>query len=502
MFVNEAMYQGVIEIGNNLADLPEAEGGFAEYFAQTDEQDLRIQDRVLRGSTALLMENAKRWMASICKPRKNAQGKYFIDETTRSALVGGWSDYLFPIIRASFPTNPLHELVAVQPTNRRVATVVYWDWIVGKTKGRYVKGQKLFDANTGIQDSGFNFTNNVIEGESIAAIGGAGATHGGTLEYSDGGGVIAGTVRLTLDTTADGPIEFTDDGQGGFRIPATATGTIAASSVDYLTGVWTITLAGDTFSTAAGNRATYRWDSETSDSLPEVDIKITTSTVETERRAVRVRHSLEAAQDVYAEFGVSLEPNLVTGATERLNFEIARQIISEIWRVTTVASTFPIKPAVGAGYNQQDHFQDFKFNVTQASNAIWKRTQKARPNWMVVDEGAANLIESMPENMFKPAQVTGSVEGLHYIGMFLNRYRVYKDVHLDKEPGASAVGNILIGYKGTQFFEAGFVWSPYQLLYSSETLTRSNLVSEKGLASRYATKMVNPGFYTRIALSL
>ena len=103
--------------------------------------------------------------------------------------------------------------------------------------------------------------------------------------------------------------------------------------------------------------------------------------------------------------------------------------------------------------------------------------------------------------MFKRAPKPASVHGLHFIGTLQNQFRVYKDLHLDKLPGAqtnSATGNMLMGYKGNQFFEAGFVWSPYQMLYSTPTTTLSDFVAQKGMASRYATKMVNPDMYTRI----
>jgi len=494
----QGLYQGVIEAGLNLAETPESEGGFREYFEESDLADMRISDDYMRATTAILMENSKRWMAGIARARKDSNGNFVIDETTRAALVGGWSDYLFPIIRASFPSNPINELVSVQPTTRRTATVVYWDWIIGRGKGRYTKGSKLFDANVGKQDSGFNFSNEVVEKEPIAALGGAGATIAGTLEFTSGGGVRPGTVRLSLTSTADGVLLFSDDGNGGLIIPAGSTGTVSASSVNYVTGAFTITLAGDTFTTAATNYASYRWDSEGSADLPQVDVKITTSTVETERRALRVNYTLEASQDVFAEFGVSLEPQLVQGAAEQLNFEIARQIISEIWAVAPVASSFNITGPTE--YSQQEHFRDFIYNLRQADNSIWKRTQKGYGNWIVCDEGAANLIESLPSGMFVPAPRPANVQGLHFIGTLMNRYRVYKDIHLDKEPGASANGNILMGFKGGNFWEAGFVWSPYQLLYTTDTTVLADMVAQKGMASRYATKMVNKDMYVRISL--
>jgi hypothetical protein len=61
---------------------------------------------------------------------------------------------------------------------------------------------------------------------------------------------------------------------------------------------------------------------------------------------------------------------------------------------------------------------------------------------------------------------------------------------------------ILMGYRGTQFLEAGAVYAPYiplimtPLVYDPETFT-----PRKGLMTRYAKKMVRPEFYGRIFIS-
>lgn len=499
-YARQGIYEGIIDAGLRLAALPEAQGGWKEYFQETDEADLRINDPILRAQTALLLENAKQWLATKL-PRGaakiSAQGGLVLDETTRSALVGGFSDMLFPVIRASFPTNPVNELVSVQPTTRRVATVVYWNWIVGTSKGTYTQGQKLFDANTGKQTRDINFSNEVIEGEAITALGGANATNSGTLKFADGGGIRPGTVALTLQITAGSAnILFVDNGNGAFIASGV---TISASSINYQTGAWSITLGGlDTFTTAATNTATYRWDSEGSSKIPQVDVQIVTNTVQTERRAMKINYSREAMQDVMAEFGVSLEPNLVAGAAEQVNYETARQIVSEVWGVAPVAASFDIK--VPSGISQQEHFRDLIYRLNTASNNIWARTQKGMGTWLVVDTGAANLIESLPASMFVRGPKPASVHGLHYIGDLMGQYRVYKDLHLDKEPDAAAVGNMLMGFKGQNFFEAGFVYAPYQLLYTTNPLETADFLTQRGLASRYATKLVNADMYARVNL--
>lgn len=496
----QGIYEGLIEAGNRLAELPEKQGGWKEWFQESDDpnESMEIKDEETRACTAILLENCKRELFK-GQPRRMLEDGRILLETTRSGMVGGFSDYLFPIIRAGFPTNPINELVSVQPTTRRTATIVYWNWIVGTSKGVFTQGQKLFDANTGKQTRDINFSNEVVDREPIAALGSAGTNNAGTLVFNTGGGIRAGTVALTLTLTAGGATVFVDNGNGGF---ISAGATITASSIDYQTGAWSIDISGTTFTTATTNTATYRYDSEGSTQTPQVDVQIVTNTVQTERRAIKINYSIESMQDVMSEFGVSLEPNLVAGGAEQMNYEIARQIIAEIWAVAPVAATFDLK--VPSGISQQEHFRDLIFQLNTASNSIWSRTQKGYGNWLVIDEGAANLIESLPASMFVSAPRPASVHGLHFIGTLMNRYRVYKDLHLDKEPATitNEAGRILMGFKGSNFFEAGFVWAPYQLLYTTPPLTTADFLTQKGLASRYATKMVNPDMYARINLIL
>ena len=490
-------YNNVIETGLRLAALPESEGGWLEYFSESDLGDLRLENEVQRAHTAIMLENAKVQIARQCRGGKRmANGNMRIDEATRSALVGGFSDYLFPIIRAAFPTNPINELISVQPTNRKIATVVYWNYMIGSNKGSYAAGQRIFDANTGRTDTGKHYSDEVVENEpTTVALTNSNATAMGTLAYNDGGGVRPNTVQITL-TTSGGTATFYDNGNGGIISPGIALA--GTSSINYQNGQYTIILSSLTFSSAAG-LATYQWDSEGSLNLPQMDVQITTATAEAEQRAMILNYSIQALQDVMAEFGVSLEPDLLQACTEEINYEIARQIISTLWATAPISSTFSL---TNPQYiSQQQYFGDFIYYLNRASNSIWERTQKAYANWIVVDSGAATLVESLPNNMFQAAPQPPSVQGLHYIGTLNNRWRVYKDLLLKNEVGASSYGNLLLGFKGRNFFEAGFVYAPYNLFFSTDSIPTPGFTVNKGIATRYATKLVNPNMYARISLS-
>ena len=58
---------------------------------------------------------------------------------------------------------------------------------------------------------------------------------------------------------------------------------------------------------------------------------------------------------------------------------------------------------------------------------------------------------------------------------------------------------ILLGFRGTQFLEAGAVYSPYvplimtPLVYDPQTFT-----PRKGIMTRYAKKMIRPEYYGKV----
>lgn len=500
----------MLDYGLWLAETADDQGGWASYFNEDD--GLAVEDEWLRAGTAVMLENCKMDIASRCgRLRSNSEGQQLLTEATRSALVGGFSDYLFPIIRAAFPVNAVNELVSVQPTTRRIATIVFWNYMLGTNKGTYQAGQRIFDANVGRTDAGTHYSDEVIEGETVtlSVLSSGNTVVTGTLSHADGGGVRPNTVQIAA-TTAGGSassgsgsssgasqstVVFYDDGNGNLTSPNV---TVSSGTINYTTGVFTVTISGATFNTAT-TTATYEWDSEGSPNLPEMDVQITTSTAEVQRRAIKINYSIEAMQDVQNEFGVQLEPNLIASATEQMNYEVARQLITLMWNAAPVTSVFPLTGPTN--FSQQQYFGDFIYYLNRASNNIWERTQKGTGNFMVVDSPAASMIQSLPNNMFQAAPPPPSVQGLHYIGLLNNQWRVYKDLLLKNQKGAAAAGNILMGFKGRDFFEAGLVYAPYQALYSTDSIPTASFLVQKGLACRYATKLVNPNFYTRVSLA-
>lgn len=489
-------YTPWMDVGLELASLPESEGGWAEYFDA--DAGLEVKDDYMRASAAVLLENCKRDMFQRLRGalRKVGPDRFAIDEAVRTIALGSFSDHIFPVIRASVTTNAINDLVSVQPTTKHIATIVFLDWIYGTTKGTYVKGQKVFDALTGPAVPG-DYASEDVTSEPVTVVrSNTNATIDGTLAFHDGGGVRPGTVQITDTLTSAGAgITFQDDGNGGFVSGGCTLTT--GTTINYTTGAFTLVITGDTFTDTAAV-ATYRWDSEGSDSAPQVDVQITHSTVETRRYPLIQNYSQESAQNVMAELGMSLEPRIVEGAAGLLNYETAYRLIKLMWGLSSSTSTFSL--TVPNAVPLVDHFRSLSYHLTKASNAIWSAAPKAQGTFCIVDEGGSNVVETLPSDMWNAAPPAADPTGLHYIGTIKNTLRVYKFRHLSQMTGASAYGNILMGWKGSDPWEAGVVWSPFNLMYTTDPLTTANFVTQRGMASRYAMKVVNPNVYRRITI--
>lgn len=488
-------YQNKLATGYRLSTTPMAQGGWGEYFQEHPKLgiDLRMENAVDQSQVALLLENAKQQIASLIKPRRLADGRYGIDEATVSALLGGISDYLFPMIRAGTANSPIQDLFSMQVTDRKIATIIHWNVIVGRTKGQYVAGQRVFDGSTGRRDHTHNLTSELIERERQGLPAGNSQTFVGQLEYHTGRGIRPGTVQLSFTVATTGAVTISDDGNGGWTNSYTG-------SIDYRTGMYTFTTPANNVSSSASVYATYSYDSEGSPDVAEIDIQTTISTVETERRALKMLMSRDSIMDVQRELGENLEQNLVTYGTELIMNEICRQLIAIAWKAAGAAvATFPLQGPTE--YSRTEHFRDIVYTLQVGSSAVHTATQKAYPNRIVCDTGAANLLRSLPNTMFKAAPKPANVEGVHFIGTLMDTYQVYLDILLVKLPGASSYGNMLLLYKGSRIDEAGLVYAPYQLIDLTEPLETADFIRQRGMMTRYATKLVNNKMFSRIALS-
>lgn len=420
-----------------------------------------IPDNII-ATTATLLENTYQYAARM-------------DETTRAVNLGTFIDYGFDVISATVPNLIAHDIVSVQPMNAKHGAIFYLEYLYGNNKGQIQQGNSINSPFTG-QDGQFNFSNDVIDGESVGLGDASKTTFSTTLGYTP--------VRKHAVVVTAGTITGTDDGDGNI------TGTsIASGTIDYATGAIEIK-----FSTAPANDvpviAEYRYDMDlTTTGFSQVDLDLKSVSLEAFPRKLRARWLLDAGFELQKMKGIDAESELVTAMSNEIKFEIDGELLKELYaKAAWTGFEWDCKnPKSSLSY------QEYKRTIidlfTEMSNTIFTGTKRVGANFIVAGVNVCNIIETLEE--FKADNLgTKQINGPHRIGVLSNKWTVYKNPFYNDN-------NFVLGYKGSSWLDAGFVYAPYMPLYATPTQVLDDFIFRKGLATSYGQIMLNNKLYAK-----
>jgi hypothetical protein len=254
--------------------------------------------------------------------------------------------------------------------------------------------------------------------------------------------------------------------------------------------------------------------SNTSIVIPEINVQMKSQTISAKTRKLKAQWTPEFAQDLNAYHSLDAEAELTGLLSEYISLEIDLEVLDlliqnaptvEYWsaRVGSTLTAGANAPTVagtnsGLYYNQMTWFQTIGIKLQKVSNIIHQRTMRGGANFMVVSPAVATILESIPGFA---ADTDGAADTMKYafgvqkVGALNSRYKVYKNPYMTENV-------ILLGFRGTQFLEAGAVYSPYvplimtPLVYDPQTFT-----PRKGIMTRYAMTMIRPEFYGLVVVS-
>jgi hypothetical protein len=412
---------------------------------------------------AIVMENLDRWL-------HNKR----MDETTTAVNVGSFINYGFELLAAMFPALIANDIVSVQPMTRRVGEIFFMEFLYGTTKGNITKGQKMFSFET-VGNKNTYYTGDFDITETIGTGDAATKTFNGFLNNIP---MVAGSVVIT-------------DGVETFSEPVTPDGTLSgdlggSGTINSNNGAFSVT-----FNTAPvlSQAITATWNidyQKNTDLIPEVDISITSSTVTATNRKLRAKYSLDAAYDVEQGHGRSIDNELKVATASEVRMETDSGILNQLYAQGTATATAWSRTPPSTAVAWADHKWSFYDQaILQVKNDMFEQTRKVEGNFIVAGSSVASVIESLAPIYKSDASVQ---PGPHYMGM-LGDFRVYKNPMYDALKW-------LMGYKGSMFLEAGFVWAPYLPLYVSRTIVLDDLLGRFGMMQSDARKMVNSLFYS------
>lgn len=393
-----------------------------------------------------------------------------LDESTRTLQVGSFEKFVFPIVRAVMANLVSGDLVTVSPLDAPTGLVFYFEALYGSTKGRIQRGTKMYDARTG-PATDYHYTDEIIEQEACGTGDGATANFQGVLAYAP---VRAGTLIIT-----DGTLRAVDNGNGTF-----AGDVVAGGTINYSTGAFNVTFNAVPVANQAIT-ADYEYNAEANAGIPEIDLQLTSAPVTARPNKLRARWSIEAQQDFQAYHGINAEVEVVGFMANEIAKEINYKIIRHLQAIAGAGNTaWNRTPAAGVPWlwHKESLFDAF----VQGSNLIFQRTQRSGANWIVGGTGVANVVETLSK--FQPSgQNTGGNAGIRKIGR-IGEFDFYKDP-------TYGMNDFLMGHKGSNFLDTGYIWAPYLALYTTGTVVLDDMIARKGMAQRSGLKVVNSGMY-------
>ena len=255
--------------------------------------------------------------------------------------------------------------------------------------------------------------------------------------------------------------------------------------------------------------------------IPEIDIKIESIAVTAATRKLRARWSPELAQDLNAYHSLDAEVELTQILSEQVALEIDREILNDLLRQANGANMYwsrapgkfvnkltgaevslssTLAPGPTFQGTVREWYETLVETVIDVANTIHRKTLRGSANFVVTSPDISTIFEaSVAWRPLLSIDAQGQVAnpftlGAVPVGTLNNRFTVYKDPYFP-------VNRILIGYKGKNYLETGYVYAPYVPLIVTPTIfAPEDFTPRKGVMTRYGKKMVRSDFYGTVTV--
>ena len=449
-----------------------------------------------------------------------------------------WAGVALPLVRKVFSQIVAKDFVSVQPMSLPSGLVFYLDFKYGTAKSGRSDGGNMYgnvstagskigvdvDPSGGLYGAGqFGYSSNEHSlAVSAQATGSAGSS---SIAYNEAK-LPSDYATYTVDMSNT---EFDAEGVRSFRIFSESADVTNYPELTSVSGNDVIFVVKKSDITVAANgqfAGSVKYGKQPSDSsrgdfeasssaavdtsitIPEIDVQLASEAIVAKTKKLKAQWTPEFAQDLNAYHSIDAEAELTSLLSEYISMEIDLEILdmlilgartedkwsaenNKVWNgtaFTTSTSDF---------YNTQGQwFQTLGTKIQKVSNKIHQKTLRGGANFIVCSPSVATILESIPGYA---ANTNGDQDqfamGVQRIGALNNRFQVYKNPYMTENI-------LLLGYRGSQFLEAGAVYAPYvpllmtPLVYDPDTFT-----PRKGLMTRYAKKMIRPEFYGKIFIS-
>ena len=293
---------------------------------------------------------------------------------------------------------------------------------------------------------------------------------------------------------------FYDEANAGFSGGATAA--VPAISLQSDTAATGNVFANTLFASLPNTMTTGKSEAlgDGSNTFQEMAFSIEKVTVTARSRALKAEYSMELAQDLKAVHGLDAETELANILSSEILAEINREVIRTIYATakvgaqvgTTKAGTFDLDTDSNGRW-MVEKVKGLAFQIEREANTIAKTTRRGKGNIMICSSDVASALAMagiLDYNSALASNVSLTVDdtGNTFAGTLFGRIKVYIDPYF---PTSSTSEFAVIGYKGSNAYDAGLFYCPYVPLQMVRAVDTGTFQPKIGFKTRYGL-VANP----------
>jgi hypothetical protein len=215
---------------------------------------------------------------------------------------------------------------------------------------------------------------------------------------------------------------------------------------------------------------------------------------------LKAEYSIELAQDLKAVHGLDAETELANILSSEILAEINREVLRTIYVTakvgaqvgTTTAGTFDLDTDSNGRW-MVEKIKGLAYQLEREANVIAKTTRRGKGNVMICSSDVASAFAMAGLLDYQSAlqgQVNLAVDdtGNTFAGTMFGRIKVYIDPYF---PTSSTSEFAVVGYKGSNAYDAGLFYCPYVPLQMVRAVDTNTFQPKIGFKTRYGL-VANP----------
>ena len=222
----------------------------------------------------------------------------------------------------------------------------------------------------------------------------------------------------------------------------------------------------------------------------EMSFQIDKVSVTAKSRALKAEYTSELAQDLKAIHGLDAEQELSNMLSAELLAEINREVVRTVYTTAkagakagdvATAGTFNLDVDSNGRWSVEK-FKGLMFQIEKEANQIAKDTRRGKGNIIICSSDVASALQMAGVLDYTPALAANNLSvddtGNTFVGVLNGRFKVYIDPY-------SGSNYLVVGYKGSNAFDAGIFYCPYVPLQMVRAVGENSFQAKIGFKTRY-----------------